>query len=78
MTRDGSNVCRCFVDGTLQAASNTLSDSDAFDRNFDIGRGSTANDNCSWYGHLDEVRITDSVCRYTANFTAPTARFPAS
>ncbi|WP_425336303.1 hypothetical protein [Sinorhizobium garamanticum] len=70
-----ANVVRCFIDGVLQSISNT--NTATLPNSFDVGRASTAPDNCSWNGYLDELRVTEA-CRFTASFTPPAERFPAS
>lgn len=74
-TRQGSTV-RAFLDGVLkQTATNTT--------NFTLGgtqgvRISSRGDLATGSfidGHLDDLRITKGVCRYTATFTPPSAQF---
>jgi hypothetical protein len=38
--------------------------------------GARGNGSNTVSGHLDDVRVTKGVCRYTSNFTPPTAAFP--
>ena len=67
VSRDTSNVCRLFVNGSLEASatiSNTLSAAQLRTGTFPVD------------GYIDELRITKGVARYTANFTPPTAPFP--
>jgi hypothetical protein len=72
-TRSGSTIA-CFVDGVKDTT--TVTNSGNID-----STGSTAYigrvlDPVYLTGYIDDLRITKSVARYTANFTAPTAPFP--
>lgn len=74
-----SGILRMFVDGVQLAAD--LSFTENFSSNATLGIAAPAptfpNDN-EFAGHMDELRITKGVARYTANFTPPTAAFPNS
>lgn len=74
-TRDGSNVCTLWVDG-VSAASTTSSTNPNAARPYFIG----AFDNTQelFAGYIDDLRITEGVCRYTATFTPPATAFPDS
>jgi len=73
-TRTGG-VLRGFLNGTL-VISKTINADSFFTTNqpFTIGRNS---DGQQFQGGLDELRITNGVARYTANFTVPTEAFPS-
>lgn len=79
LTRDGAGDVRAFIDGTqigsTQAANVTIFDSTS---NLWIGAIESSTPSNDFNGHIDELRITKGVARYTANFTAPTAAFPRS
>jgi hypothetical protein len=70
-----SGVLRAFVNGVkcIESAPDmrTLASSIGSIR---IGRGYYSGD--FFAGHIDELRFTVGVARYTANFTPPTAPFP--
>lgn len=76
VSRSGTST-RLFLNGTQEGS--TFSDSS----NYIVGANrprfgadfAAAND---WTGHLDEVRISKGVARYTANFTPPTVPFELS
>lgn len=74
-TRDASNVCRLFVDGTVV-------DTDTISTNFtytDVGIGNFPGSFIAgeqFYGEMADIRITPGVARYTSNFSTPTAAFP--
>ena len=75
LTRSGTTI-RVFVDGVKAA----LDATNSFDFNqtshyigTDVASGSQ-----SASVHMDDVRVTKGVARYTANFTPPTAAFPNS
>jgi hypothetical protein len=55
------------VSGALNSSSNT----------FSVGRAGEVNA-IYWSGHLDDIRITKGVARYTSAFTPPNAAFPDS
>lgn len=77
ITRDASNVVRLFIDGALlgsNSISGTIGGNNAGVSTFDIGRG-IASDNGDLDGYFEEIRVTKQ-CRYTANFTPPSAPFP--
>lgn len=78
VTRSGVDL-RLFVDGVLSASANigTQTINTPAARQLNIGRyGQT--DTRYMFGHIDDVRITKGVARYTANFTPPTSAFPNS
>lgn len=70
-----AGVTRMFLNGVQEGSSYT----DA--NNYLTGAGgyvgnSTAFINSVWAGYLDDIRVTQGVGRYTANFTPPTTEFP--
>ena len=70
--RDSSNEIRLYVDGTEVGTAITSSQTIASGY---VALGATGNAyTLDWNGYIDEFRLSDT-CRYTANFTAPTAPF---
>ena len=74
VSRSGG-VTRLFLNGVQEGSSYTDTN------NYLIGAGgyvgnTTAFVNGVWAGYVDDVRVTQGVGRYTANFTPPTAEFP--
>jgi hypothetical protein len=72
VARQGTTV-RLFFNGT-QAG--TVTKEGNITRAIGAIGYSTASAAYDMQGNLDEVRVTDGVARYTANFTPPTAPFP--
>lgn len=76
VSRDASNVVRMFMDGVLQQSgsiSGTIGGAVMGVSSFDVCRG-LVSDNSDLDCYFEEIRITKA-CRYTANFTPPTAPF---
>jgi len=69
-----SGTVRVFLNGTV-SASTYSSTANIADNTIRVGaNGATTGE---WFhGHIDDLRITRGVARYTANFTPPTAPFP--
>lgn len=69
-----SGSMRLYLNGTLQGSafsdSTTISASTWFLGEYAPSGGEP------WYGWLDEWRVTVGTCRYTSDFTAPSAAFP--
>jgi len=65
-----------FLNGTLEASGtssvNFYETAQALGRVYATSTGTTQYLN----GYLDDVRVTNGVARYTANFTPPTTAFP--
>ena len=82
MTRTGDTL-RVFVDGILGGVTATITAAAALNTsvlsnyNFRVGSITTNfNEENSWKGAIDELRLTSGVARYSAAFTPPTAIFP--
>ena len=88
-TRSGTTMYH-FLNGVTQwtqaftGTLRTFRTVDPFDFGFAIGHrhaggatGAFTTDSHAW-GYLDEVRVTQNVARYTADFTPPTATFPTT
>lgn len=74
LVKSGS-TCLGFLDGTQEwsASAETMYEgSKALLIGYETGQPSSAYFN----GHIDELRITKGVARYTSNFTPPAAAFP--
>ena len=71
------NVFTIYVDGTSRASATVSGALITNTQPVVIGVGGS-DANSPFDGHVDELRITKGVARYTANFTAPTAQFPDS
>lgn len=75
--RDASNVRRIYVGG-FEEATDTLNYNNNDTSVLELGQ--VFNTSFSFLGYLDEVRITNGVCRYPSgtSFTPPSAAFPNS
>ena len=74
LVRDGTNL-RSFIDGQQVGTTATFTDPiNSSETTLRIGWDSGAN--APFNGHVDELRISKGVARYTGNFTPPTAPFP--
>ncbi len=73
LTRE-SGVFRLFLDGILQGSFSGTSNvsGNRLLMGEDVSAGNDFN------GWIDEVRITNNICRYNANFTPPISAFPVS
>lgn len=72
ITRDSSNVCRVFYDGSVAPTTYTKSGLVGDDSTFNIGASNSAT--YDFLGFIDEVRISN-ICRYTTSFTPSTTAF---
>jgi hypothetical protein len=76
ITRDASSKLYFFINGVLQgtpANIGTMTSIAASTLPLTIGNSNALTD--EWDGFIDELRITNGVCRYTASFT-PVGPFP--
>ena len=71
VTRDSNNLFTLWIDG-VSSATNTITASMGTGNTPVIGKSADFNGEY-FNGYIDDLRITAGVCRYTANFTAPTA-----
>jgi len=74
---DGSET-RVYLDGIKSTASNTSSPAWNNGLTARIGRHYDNYDGFYWDGQITDVRITEGVARYTADFDRPTASFPTT
>lgn len=74
-TRDGSNVVTLWIDG-VSVATTTSGTDPAGPNNWTVGSQYGSAEFFS--GYIDNVRITETVCRYTSTFTPPSAAYPTS
>jgi hypothetical protein len=73
VSRSGG-VTRLFLNGVQEGSSYT--DANNYLTSTPYLGGTGAFINGVWAGYLDDIRVTQGVGRYTANFTPPTAEFP--
>lgn len=72
--READGQARMYINGKRQKAESTFTT--LWAAAFEVGRGGTSTSYASWYGYLDELRVTDGVCRYTDDFVPQSNRFP--
>lgn len=78
LTRSGT-TCRLWFDGTAQATGTYTAALDLGGTyGMSVARYTNTDGTNIYNGYLDDIRITLGVCRYTSNFTVPTAAFPNS
>ena len=74
LVKNGTTIT-LYLNGTKPTTGSGTSSTSLTDQNLRIG--ASAGTAAQFFnGYLDEVRITNGVARYTANFTAPTQAFP--
>jgi hypothetical protein len=72
-----AGAAKAFINGVAVGSPITFSTPAYTPVGFGVGQFSNLlSAEYSFNGYIDEVRITNGVARYTANFTAPTAPFP--
>jgi hypothetical protein len=77
IVRNGTSI-KMYRNGT-EVASATVSAGATFNWGFNgslAGGGNWDGAQGNWNGYLDDLRITNGIARYTANFTPPTQAFP--
>ena len=72
VTRSG-NTWYIFINGTQDA---TATSSTTFSNTSTLRVADSGSGTQTFYGYIDDLRITKGLARYTANFTLPTAAFP--
>ena len=72
VTRSSGTV-RYFIDGVLDSTSYTNTSVLTNPSGVVVGSGPNNNYIYNWNGHLQDVRVTEGLARYTSNFTPPTA-----
>lgn len=68
-----AGVYRIFTNGILRGTAASTHDFPEYQ--IDVGRRPGSSN--MYQGYIDELRITKGVCRYTEDFTVPTAPYPA-
>ena len=71
VTRDSNNLFTLWIDG-VSSATSTITASMGTGATPVIGKAASFGGEY-FKGYIDELRVTKGVCRYTANFTPPTA-----
>lgn len=69
-----STTITAYINGT--SVGSTTSYTGTLGNSLLIYVGSTSGGVSTYQGYIDDLRITNGIARYTANFTAPTAAFP--
>lgn len=69
----GTNQTKIYINGTNDGTGTVSTDFSQTNAMY-VGANRTGGD--AMNGYIDDLRITNGVARYTANFTAPTAAFP--
>jgi hypothetical protein len=76
VTRNASGVLNIFVNGVKQT--NTATKVTNMGATTDVYVGARRAGASPFKGHIDDLRVTKGVARYTANFTPPVAAHPES
>jgi len=74
VTKSGTTL-RGFVDGVLVG---TRTESNTYNNTTTLYIGARSGSAWDFDGYIDDLRMTQGVARYTANFSVPTAAFPNS